>query len=125
MSLGQSEFVGIDRAARPVQTANEILTGLGLKNIVIKRLDVLDLPAELGEFDYIIAHGLYSWVPENVKDKILSVCKAHLKPQGIAFVSYNAYPGGHISDMVRNMLLFHSRNHKSVPVHITSWCKMS
>jgi methyltransferase-like protein/protein-L-isoaspartate O-methyltransferase len=110
MSLGQSEFVGIDRAARPVQTANEILTGLGLKNIVIRRHDVLDLPAELGDFDYIIAHGLYSWVPENVKEKILSVCKAHLKPQGIAFVSYNAYPGGHISDMVRNMLLFHLRD---------------
>jgi len=110
MSLRQSEFVGVDRAASPVQAANEVLTSLGLKNIRIKQLDVLNLPGDLGDFDYIIAHGLYAWVPENVKEKILSVCKSHLKPQGVAYVSYNAYPGGHISDMLRNMLLFHLRD---------------
>jgi methyltransferase-like protein/SAM-dependent methyltransferase len=110
MSLRQSEFVGFDRAVGAVQSANVVVTSLGLKNIVIKQLDVLNLPTELGGFDYIIAHGLYSWVPENVKDKVLSVCGKHLNPQGVAFVSYNAYPGGHITDMVRNMLLFHLRD---------------
>jgi methyltransferase-like protein/2-polyprenyl-3-methyl-5-hydroxy-6-metoxy-1,4-benzoquinol methylase len=110
MSLRQSEFVGIDRAARPVQAGNEVLTSLGLKNIRIRQLDVLDLPTDLGNFDYIIAHGLYSWVPEHAKEEVLSVCRSHLKPQGVAFVSYNAYPGGHISDMLRNMLLFHLRD---------------
>ena len=110
MSLRQSEFVGVDRAARPVQAGIEVLNSLELKNVSIKQLDVLDLPSELGDFDYIIAHGLYSWVPGNVKEKILSICGSHLKPQGVAFVSYNAYPGGHISDMVRNMLLFHLRD---------------
>ena len=110
MSLRQSEFVGVDRAANPVEAGNEVLTSLGLKNLRIKQLDVLNLPRELGDFDYIIAHGLYAWVPENVKEKILSVCRSHLKPQGVAYVSYNAYPGGHVSDMVRNMLLFHVRD---------------
>src|SRR5215471_15255025 len=110
MSLRQSEFVGVDRATRPVQAGIEVLMSLGLKNISIKQLDVLNLPSELGDFDYIIAHGLYSWVPDIVKEKILSICRSHLKPQGVAFVSYNAYPGGHISDMVRNMLLFHLRD---------------
>jgi methyltransferase-like protein/SAM-dependent methyltransferase len=110
MSLRESEFVGFDRAAGAVQSAHEVVTSLGLRNIVIKQLDVLDLPADLGDFDYIIAHGFYSWAPDAVKEKILSVCKAHLNPQGVAFVSYNAYPGGHITDMVRNMLLFHLRD---------------
>jgi methyltransferase-like protein/2-polyprenyl-3-methyl-5-hydroxy-6-metoxy-1,4-benzoquinol methylase len=109
MSLRDSEFVGIDRAARPVKAANQILKSLELKNIFIKQLDVLDLPVDLGDFDYIIAHGLYAWVPDNVKEKILSICKSHLKPQGVAFISYNAYPGGHIADMLRNMLIFHLR----------------
>src|SRR5262252_399369 len=110
MSLRQSEFVGFDRAAGAVQSANEVVTSLGLKNIVIKQLDVLDLPADLGDFDYIIAHGFYSWAPDAVKEKILAVCKKQLNPQGVAFISYNAYPGGHLTDMVRNMLLFHLRN---------------
>ena len=110
MSLPHSEFVGVDRAAHPVEAGNEILTSLGLKNIRIKQRDVLKLSPELGKFDYIIAHGLYAWVPDNVKEKILSVCRSHLKPQGVAYVSYNAYPGGHISDMLRNMLLFHLRD---------------
>src|SRR5262245_5720859 len=110
MSLANSEFVGIDRAARPIQSGNEVLQSLGLKNISIKQVDVLDLPAGLGDFDYIIAHGVYAWVPDNVKEKILSVCKSHLRPQGVAFVSYDAYPGGHISDMLRNMSLFHLRD---------------
>jgi methyltransferase-like protein/SAM-dependent methyltransferase len=110
MSLRESEFVGVDRAAHAVQSGNEVVTSLGLKNIGIKQLDLLDLPSDLGDFDYIIAHGVYSWVPDAVKEAILSICKSHLNPQGVAFVSYNAYPGGHITDMVRNMLLFHLRD---------------
>jgi methyltransferase-like protein/2-polyprenyl-3-methyl-5-hydroxy-6-metoxy-1,4-benzoquinol methylase len=110
MSLPESKFLGIDRAAHPIQIATEVVASLGLKNVNFRQLDLLDLPGELGTFDYIIAHGVYAWVPDNVKEKILSACKSHLKPQGVAFVSYNAYPGGHISDMLRNMCLFHLRD---------------
>jgi methyltransferase-like protein/2-polyprenyl-3-methyl-5-hydroxy-6-metoxy-1,4-benzoquinol methylase len=109
VSLSGSEFVGVDRASHPIKKAKELVAGLSLKNISFHQVDLLDLPTELGKFDYIIAHGVYAWVPEIVKDKILSICKVHLQPQGVAFVSYNAYPGGHISDMIRNMLLFHIR----------------
>src|SRR5262245_45669411 len=109
MSLGESEFIGIDRAARPIQKGAEVLNALGLKNISLKQLDLLDVPADFGDFDYIIAHGLYAWVPDAVKEKIMLICSSHLRPQGIAFISYNAYPGSHISDMLRNMLLFHLR----------------
>src|SRR5215813_2620286 len=107
--LPGSEFVGVERASHPIKRAKELVQGLSLRNTSFLQVDLLDLPADLGRFDYIIAHGIYAWVPEIVKDKILSICKAHLKPQGVAFVSYNAYPGGHISDMIRNMLLFHIR----------------
>ena len=109
-ALPDSEFLGIDRAQRPIETGQEVLQGLALRNISLRQLDLLDLPVDLGEFDYVIAHGLYSWVPAKVKDKILAVCRSHLKPQGVAFISYNAYPGGHVRDMLREMMLFHVRS---------------
>lgn len=109
-ALPDSEFLGIDRAQRPIETGQDVLRGLALRNLSLRQLDLLDLSEDLGQFDYVIAHGLYSWVPAEVKDKILAVCKSHLKPQGVAFISYNAYPGGHVRDMLREMMLFHVRS---------------
>ena len=65
---------------------------LALSNIEIRVADLRDLAAEQGEFDYIFAHGLYSWVPAEVRDGLLAVCRQRLAPAGVAFVRYNAYP---------------------------------
>ena len=108
--LTGSEFIGIDRASTPIEKGQAALAELQLKNISLERLDVMDLAPDLGPFDYIIVHGMYAWVPPEVKQQIMSICRTHLKPHGIAYISYNAYPGGHISEMVRNMLLFHLRD---------------
>src|SRR5262249_37832855 len=81
---------------------------LGLHNLVLQQIDILDFPRDAGEFDYIIAHGIYSWVPEVVRDKVLGICKAHLAPHGVAFVSYNTYPGWRIRQMMREMMQYHA-----------------
>jgi methyltransferase-like protein/2-polyprenyl-3-methyl-5-hydroxy-6-metoxy-1,4-benzoquinol methylase len=109
-ALPESEFVGIDLAARPIIKGQEMVEALGLKNVTLRRLDLMALPPELGQFDYIIAHGLYSWVPPAVQDKFLAVCKSHLAPQGVAYISYNTFPGAHLRKMVSEMMLFHIRN---------------
>jgi methyltransferase-like protein len=62
-----------------------------------------------GEFDYIIAHGVYSWVPAEVREKILQICSARLKFSGIAFISYNALPGCHLRRFAWDLLRFHVR----------------
>jgi SAM-dependent methyltransferase len=67
----------------------------------------LDAIPQLGVFDYVIGHGVYSWVPAEVQQKILQVCKTNLAPQGIAYVSYNTYPGWHMRGMIRDILQFH------------------
>lgn len=108
--LSESEFTGIDLAARPIARGQATIEALGLKNIRLAQYDVMSVTPDFGQFDYIIAHGLYSWTPPGVRDKILSICKVNLAPQGVAFVSYNAYPGSHLSKMVREMLLFHVRH---------------
>jgi methyltransferase-like protein/SAM-dependent methyltransferase len=105
--LPGSEFVGIDLAAQPVALGQEMVAGLGLKNIRLVQDSVTRIDSSWGQFDYIVAHGLYSWVPAEVRDHVLTVCCANLAPQGVAFVSYNTYPGNHLRNMVREMMLFH------------------
>jgi methyltransferase-like protein/2-polyprenyl-3-methyl-5-hydroxy-6-metoxy-1,4-benzoquinol methylase len=108
--LPGSEFVGIDLAARPIRSGQALVEALGLKNITLRPLDIMQISSDFGRFDYIIAHGLYSWVPPAVQDKILAICKANLAPEGVAYVSYNTYPGGHLRNLVREMMLFHVRD---------------
>ncbi len=107
-ALPGSEFVGVDLAQRPIQKGQAAVADLGLKNIVLYALDVLDFPQALGHFDFIIAHGLYSWVPAVVRDKILAICGERLNPCGVAYISYNAYPGNHQRDLVRRMMQYHA-----------------
>ncbi|HEY0006576.1 MAG TPA: class I SAM-dependent methyltransferase [Pyrinomonadaceae bacterium] len=109
-ALPESEFVGIDLAGRPIAKGRAIAEALGLKNIELLRLDLMDVSEGLGQFDYIIAHGLYSWVGPQVQNKLLAVCRSNLKPQGIAYVSYNTFPGCHLRLMLREMMLFHVRH---------------
>jgi methyltransferase-like protein len=108
--LEQSRFVGIDLSARQIADAQRKASALGLTNITFEQRSILDINADFGEFDYIIAHGVYSWVPGPVQDKLLAVCKENLAPNGIAYVSYNTYPGWHMRGMVRDMMVYHTRN---------------
>lgn len=104
--LPASRFVGIDNAEVPVVAARGRAAALGLTNIEFEERDLLDLDASLGQFDYIIAHGVYSWVPEPVRDKLLEICRSNLAGNGVAYVSYNTYPGCYQRDMVREMMLY-------------------
>jgi methyltransferase-like protein/protein-L-isoaspartate O-methyltransferase len=107
--LPRSEFIGIDLAAKAIGSAQTRIERVGLTNIHFQHLDLMEIGPDFGQFDYIIAHGLYAWVPRPVKDKLLAVCNQNLSPNGIAFISYNANPGGHVRRALRDMMLFHTR----------------
>src|SRR5262245_22544912 len=64
--LPGSQFLGIDLSTRQIAAGKQIAAELGLTNIDFQALDILELGPSLGEFDYIICHGVYSWVPEPV-----------------------------------------------------------
>jgi len=104
----EARFVGVDRARVPIESARTFARDLGLSNIELHALDLLDFQPD-GEFDYIVAHGVYSWVPPGVRDRILQICGAALKPQGLAYISYNALPGGHFRRIVWDLFRFHLR----------------
>jgi methyltransferase-like protein/2-polyprenyl-3-methyl-5-hydroxy-6-metoxy-1,4-benzoquinol methylase len=109
LAFPESRFVGIDLAARPIDQAVALASALGAANIKFMREDITDVTEDLGRFDYVIAHGLYSWVPSPVRDRILSLTAETLSPHGVAYVSYNTYPGCHLRHTVREMLRFHVR----------------
>ncbi|CAK0741574.1 Methyltransferase-like protein [Gammaproteobacteria bacterium] len=108
--LPEATFLGIDRAAAPLAAGQVLAERLGLSNLVLRQADILNLdPATLGEFDYIVAHGVWSWIPLPAQEQLLRLCGACLAPQGIAYVSYNTLPGWHLRGVVRDLLLYHTR----------------
>jgi SAM-dependent methyltransferase len=107
--LPGGSFTGIDLAAAPIAAAQETAKALALDNIALRVQDLCELGPADGEFDYIFAHGLYSWIPTEVRDRLLAVCRERLSPNGVAFVSYNVYPGRYPRQMIREILLYHTR----------------
>src|SRR6185295_3704703 len=108
-SLPDSTFMAIDLADRPVAAGKAMAVHLGLRNLTLLAKDILTVTPEFGEFDYIIAHGVYAWVPPPVQNKLLAVCRANLAPNGVAFVSYNSYPGSRLKEIAREMFQYFVR----------------
>ncbi len=107
--LPEAQFVGIELSGRQVEDGHSLARSLVLTNLDIRHQDILSAGAELGEFDYIVAHGVFSWVPEAVRQEILALCSRHLSPNGVAYISYNTLPGWRMRGMVRDMLRYHTR----------------
>ena len=105
-----SEFVGVDYSSVQISEANKHKENLGLKNLEFKGISIADIDESLGEFDYIAAHGILSWVPKDIQDKIFEVCDKNLSKNGIAYISYNTLPGWGIVRSIREMMLCHTRN---------------
>jgi SAM-dependent methyltransferase len=106
--LPGATFVGVDLAPGAVARGQAEARALKLANVELHCADLLDWAPPGGPFDYVIAHGLFSWVPEAVRRRTLEVCRDHLAPHGVAYVSYNALPGCHVRAVLRDMMRFHT-----------------
>jgi SAM-dependent methyltransferase len=101
----ESTFVGMDLGRQHIDKASADARSVGLSNISFQNRDLTTVSAIDGTFDYIIAHGVYSWIPAQARDRLLAICKECLAPEGVAYVSYNAYPGWHFRDVAREIML--------------------
>jgi SAM-dependent methyltransferase/methyltransferase-like protein len=106
----ESRFVGIDLSGSAIAEAMRATAELGLENVVFHHRDILAVGPELGSFDYILVHGVYSWVPDAVREAIMALIGGLLAPQGIAYVSYNALPGCRLRDLARDVMLYATRD---------------
>lgn len=105
----KARFVGIDISPVQIDRAKDIAARLGLGNIEFHAQSITDLADDFGPFDYIIAHGVLSWVPPEVQEATIATYARFLAPTGIGLLSYNTLPGWYVSLPVRDMLMHHCR----------------
>lgn len=103
-----AQFVGVDLSETAIARATELVEALELKNINFRAMDVTQLGGRHGECDYLIAHGLYSWVPAPVREKIMELAGRILADNGIAYISYNTYPGWYLRRLAGDMIRLHT-----------------
>ncbi len=118
LNFPASQIVGIDISPEQINGAKNLAKTLGANNAHFICADICELVKdeialnELGKFDYIIAHGVYSWVADGVKDALLKLTQKCLAPSGLAYISYNVYPGWKEREILRDLMLF-STSHLS------------
>ncbi|MBN9119032.1 MAG: class I SAM-dependent methyltransferase [Planctomycetes bacterium] len=106
--LPRATFIGIDLSAHQVARGHAQTEQLGLTNVDLRHANILDVDPSFGAFDYVLCHGVFSWVAPDVQEKIFDVCAKHLAPNGVAYVSYNTYPGWHMRGTIRDMMRYHA-----------------
>ena len=101
----EASVVGVDVSATQTRQGQQAVERSGVSNLRLLHFDIADIDESFGQFDYIICHGVYSWVPPQVQEAILRVCSRNLAPQGLAYVSYNVYPGWKSREIVRDAMI--------------------
>lgn len=103
----EAQFLNFDLSGEAIRRGEALVTAAGMTNIRVEQADILDFAqtVEPGSFDYIIAHGVYAWVPPVVQQATLALIGRALAADGVAFVSFNALPGGHVRRVMRDMLM--------------------
>lgn len=109
MAYPRSRFIGVDMSRAAIARGEAMRSRLGLDNLQLIAADLLTWDPGAAPYDYIVAHGFYSWVPESVRERLLALCNQSLAPAGIAYTSYNALPGCHIRRMMWETMKFHTR----------------
>lgn len=110
VNFPEGRFVGLDLSPAQIADGQRTVAALGLTNVTLGAHSIMDVSFDTGTFDFVICHGVYSWVPPEVQTRILEVCARVLAPKGLAYVSYNTYPGWHLRGMVRDLMLYHTRD---------------
>ena len=107
--LPGARFVGFDLAADAIARGVAAARAAGIENVELLHRDVRDVRASGltgrdGAFDYVVAHGVYSWVPESIRADVLAVIRSALAPDGIGFLSVNALPGWSLRRALRILM---------------------
>lgn len=108
LNYPNAKFIGVDLSKVQIEQAKSYAQDLGIKNIDFRHASITDVDESYGKFDYIISHGVFSWVPEHVRSKMLEISQQLLSDQGLAYISYNVLPGWNSVKSVRDMMIYHS-----------------
>lgn len=118
----QLQAVGIDLSTVQIQQGQQDIARAGLGNVTLKNMNLEEVDASLGQFDYIICHGVYSWVPPAVQTAILRIASENLAPDGVVYISYNTYPGWKAREIVRDAMLLRGAD-RATPAEQLSYAR--
>ncbi|WJJ93306.1 class I SAM-dependent methyltransferase [Neopusillimonas aromaticivorans] len=110
LAYPKAHVVGLDLSSVQVKQGQEVVQALRVQNLHLHAMSLTDITPEFGQFDYIIAHGVFSWVPPEVREAMLRILRENLTPHGVGYISYNTYPGWKAGDIVRDAMLLHSHS---------------
>ena len=85
--------VGFDLSAEAIDRGRSLVEVCGLKNVDLHVGDVLTYPRDGEKFDYVICHGVLSWVPEHVRPALIELIGTRLAPGGLGYLSFDCLPG--------------------------------
>jgi methyltransferase-like protein/SAM-dependent methyltransferase len=116
----KAQLVGLDYSKVQISKAQQAQKDLGLSNIQFLCEDLCEVDlTKLGRFDYVIAHGVYSWLPPQAQSALLKLCRTCLTENGVAYVSYNTLPGWHMRKSLREFMLFHASSFGDGPPDVS------
>jgi hypothetical protein len=120
MAYPDSRFIGVDLSHAAIARGEALRVRLGLDNLRLVAADLLEWEPGPQPYDFILAHGFYSWVPDVVRERLLHLCGTGLADAGVACISYNALPGCHLRRMLWEILKFHSGAETSPKARVAS-----
>lgn len=91
-SLPGAALLGVDRSGRQIDEAARIAREAGIGNVRFEHA-AIESYASSARFDYVVCHGVCSWVPPETRRALLALIGRSLAPGGIAYVSFNVLPG--------------------------------
>ena len=101
-----TKCLGIDGSEQAIALGHKTISSVGLSNIQLRRVR-FEEAGGLGEFDYVICHGVYSWITPAIRREVLNLIASNLAPNGIAYISFNTFPGWHQRMPVRELMRYH------------------
>ncbi len=108
-ALPDARFVGVDLSAVQIAAGRTRIERLGLTNVALDARSLSEIGAADGEFDFIVCHGVYSWIPEPLREHLLRVIEERLSAEGVAVVSFNVLPGWRLFQIARDSMLLDAR----------------
>jgi Predicted methyltransferase regulatory domain/Methyltransferase domain len=87
-------FHAVDFMQEHIAYAESLVERAGIGNLTLHATDFAGAARmELPRFQYIVAHGAYSWIDAQARRDLLGFIDRHLAEDGLVYLSYNAMPG--------------------------------
>lgn len=100
----ESRLIAFDLSATQIDSAKKLAARSGVSNISLLCSSIEEFECDEASFDYVICHGVYSWISPEARQKLLALCARSLSDTGVALVSYNVNPGWRQRGMLRDVL---------------------